>query len=206
MDELVKAVSRFLYRDALFILGGSSVILSILYLLDSLPQKEPPVPVYLLGAGFAYVVGYMIQDSFSILRLVTTADYFKPNPFLEKVVGRFEFRKWETIEKFDRDAVRFEIDAHASADAKARDQRTVSLMQIGTTIGPCWLVSFAFLFLRAVRTGTAFDWVLAIAVAISSALLILLGWLKAAQRMSHRHRLNNELLRRAIKPTEKSHG
>ena len=191
MAELVKAVKQFIYRDILFILGGASVILSWLYLFDSplLPRgwkfdANIPVPFYLIGAGFAYVLGYVVQDFFSIFRITTTAHRFTPWCILQWIYQRFEHRPWRAIPELDPATALFTIDTRAGEHVVARHDRIVALMQIGTTVGPCWVVAGVPLIIRAYT----FQWeakvtALAAAVVLSGGILIILGWLKAAQRV-----------------------
>ncbi len=74
MDELIKALGRFVARDLVFIVGGSTVILSTVYSFGRLSAVDLSVPYYLLGAGFSYVLGYAIQGLFGLTPILTMAD------------------------------------------------------------------------------------------------------------------------------------
>lgn len=159
MNELVKAIKQFIYRDVLFILGGSSVLSTALYFLidldpkclafkDILTTKGIPTAVYILGAGFAFVVGYAVQDFFSVVGLVTTADRFSPNCLVKCMYERFVRTDWQDLPEFDPEDVTRKIDTIKCEQARVRLERIIALMQIGTTVGPCFLVSAVFLVLR----------------------------------------------------------
>ena len=101
MSELIKALGRFVARDLIYVIGGTTVILSFLYLFNCLSSDELPLAYSLFGAGLAYVVGYAIQDLCCLVGLVTMADYFEPNCFVKRLYRRFTREDWCPIERFD---------------------------------------------------------------------------------------------------------
>jgi len=59
-------------------------------------------------------------------------------------------------------------------------------MQVGTTIGPCSIVSGVLLLIKAIVINyNPFNWALSIAVISVGILLIILGWIKAMQLMKN---------------------
>jgi len=224
MNELVKALKNFIVRDIIYIIGGASVILSFLYLFNKLDiiGKEIPTAVYLFLAGIAYVIGYCIQELFSLAHIVTTASYFEPWLILRRLYYSFLHRPWTDIfpdipdgeqrreHIFRRlDEAELKIQEKACPDNKAERERLISLMLVGTSIGPCSLVSGFLLLYKAYLTlfktllGNpamflqdseelrhlilllVFHFALGLVVLLIGGFLIMLGWVKALQAMKY---------------------
>lgn len=198
MNELFKALKNFIVRDIIYIIGGSSVILSFLYLSGKMCiiTGEKSVFFYLFIAGISYVIGYCIQELFSLMHIVTTASYFDPWRILKKLYHCLTHRGWKDIKLTDDelDKANIVIQERAYQDIKADRERIISLMMVGTTIGPCGLISGILLLIKAVDTISNFpflttvsnlDLKLAIAVILISILLIILGWIKGLQLMKN---------------------
>lgn len=185
MGELVKALGRFVSRDLIFVIGGGADVLSFLYLFNRLPSPCLPAAYYVLGAGLAYVVGYAIQDLSCIIGLSTMADYFEPNRFVRWLYRRFTAESWSDIPSFDTIVAQREV--YANQTAAELLERVTSLRQVGTTMGPCALISSACLLTRALSSGQlhwrCFDIGLAVAAAVLGVGLVCLGWLKGAQQV-----------------------
>lgn len=197
MNELVKALKNFIVRDIIYIIGGVSVILSFLYLFNRIDiiVKETHTAIYLFIAGIAYVIGYCLQDTFSLFGIVTTASYFKPCRLQKWLYKRLERKdNWKDIPKFDPIEADIKIDyAKDYPDSKAFRERITALMQIGTTMGPCGIVSGLLLVIKAfinTKCHFSFNITLAGVVSIISLLLILVGWIKAIQLMEYTYHLS----------------
>ena len=190
MDELVKALRHFLVRDIVFILGGAEVILSFLYLFDRVPSA-PPFTWALLFAGFAYILGYVAQDTASLLGIVRTQLRVEPNRLAAKLFevfdradprvcderGKVTLDSGESLAKI-REFVRRFPDERIYASV----ERNAALKQVGTTFGSTSLFSGLLLAFRAIRTGHEFDIALAGSIIGLGILLVLLGWLKVTQQ------------------------
>jgi hypothetical protein len=196
MSELIKALGRFVARDLIYVIGGATVILSFLYLFNRLSSDELPLAYSLFGAGLAYVVGYTIQDTWCLMRVVTMADYFEPNRFVRWLYLRFTREEWHPIERFDT------YRAHRALYARETEkenlavfERVVSLRQVSATMGPCALVSAFFLFVRVFSfcqaSSRCFDFWLAIFAATLGVGLVCLSWLKGAQQVMWLHILQD---------------
>ena len=146
--------------------------------------NQLPVAFYLAGAGIAYVLGYGIQDLFSVLRIVRTAPIFHPWCVLQGAYRWFVHRPWVNVEPFDPVEATIRISARPEREA-AHLERVVSLMQVGTTGGPSGLISGGLLMWRAVKTGATYDWALGWGAIIFGVVLIGLGWVKAAQQTQY---------------------
>ena len=169
MDALVRSLGRFLARDFVFIVAGSAAILTFCYVFDRLWILEMPNALYFVAAGFAYVVGYAIQDLVSLTGLFTTADLFKPARLAKAIYRRFEGHEWREIEPFDTAAVRSELDRSPDQGGvpegtRLRFERLVSLRMLGSAVGSSSLLSCALLVYRAWQFREPFDVGLAVAL------------------------------------------
>jgi len=205
MNELVKAIKNFIVRDIIYIIGGTSVIVSFLYLhgqLKMIISTNTQTAVYFFVAGLSYPIGYCIQEIASITRIVTTASYFDPWPILTRVYRRFTHEPWKDpykklgereniVNKVKEDELR--IQRYASERQMAEIERTISFMQLGTTLGPCGIVSSALILIRAICRNCCFDMWLFRTTLIISVFLITMGWLKALQLIRQKHDLAESL-------------
>jgi hypothetical protein len=143
MGELPKIISEFIVRDLNYIIGGSIVILSFLYRFGNFPDKDTPTVFYLFGAGIAYIIGYTLQDLFSIVRLVTTADVLKPWWPMQKFYWLFTRDKWKPIQELDKAQLRKAISEKRKKENfwAVNYERTISGMISAATMASCFLVS-----------------------------------------------------------------
>jgi len=88
MVESLKALKDFIFRDILYILGGVSVILSILYAYDKMDVvcKDLSIFIVLYIVGISYVLGWLIQTTFSVFHIVTTSQNYRPKRWLIKLL------------------------------------------------------------------------------------------------------------------------
>jgi hypothetical protein len=182
ISDLPKSIRDFLGRDLIYIVGGGTVITSFLYSFNRLPIDDIPLAFTLLGIGLSYVIGYAIQDLFSILRIVTTAQVPKPNRFLKWAYNRFENRSWEELPECNFNDVGQALESFLNNDrSKSHYERTISLLMLGATIGPCMSIAFIFIFVRWCLCPNSFDFVLFILSLLFGCVLVILCWLKAMQ-------------------------
>ncbi len=155
MDELAKAFKDFIARDLIFIIGGSSVVLAFLYLFDCFrPYDAFPVPYYLIAAGIAYTVGYALQDFSCLIGFVTTARLHlkPPSCFVQCLYSRFlREEPWKNTKGLDLDRAADWI--KEKPHQRAEYERIITLMQVGTTMGPCSLVSGVLVLLKLFSTA-----------------------------------------------------
>jgi hypothetical protein len=151
MADLVSLFRNFIYRDLAFILGGSIVLLSILYTLQSCippnfysPLNQAYMPYILfLFTVLAYVVGYTVQDFGAVLVGLTFTGYvLEPNPFWKRLYHCFTGYEWKKPPSFENlEAVHaFGISMHKLNIPKAtlRDlERIRSLKVFSMCIGGC---------------------------------------------------------------------
>ncbi len=126
--------------------------------------------------------------------------YFEVPYHIKQLYERFTRQDWEDVPEFGIKEV-IEINDKAHEDNKYILQRLISLMQVGTTMGPCAILSGLLLYfkvlliflespygclftcLKDILKNLLFVWLFAGVVILTGILLILLGWLKAVQQM-----------------------
>lgn len=153
MSELIKIIRHFITRDVIYIIGGSIVILSFMYKFNRISTTNLPVAFYILGAGVSYILGYTIQDTFSLLPFVKTRTRLQYNTFIQKLYKIFvgEDGKWELLMTINLDDARRELDSQGRERIQAQLERIITLKHIGMAIGSCGLVSSTFLILQAIE-------------------------------------------------------
>lgn len=188
MNEIVKALGNFLTRDFLYILGGTSVLVCVLYYFDKLPNKfENYELVYISSLG--YVVGFLNQELFSLTHIITTAMPRTPNKLAKFFFKRFTYRKFDSSicdslhlhKKFNN------INDKINKLKYDNFQRIITLKHIGTTMASNGLVCSIFLFVMYLETRSSFDLFLFLSSLFTSTVLILLAWIKTLQQMEFVH-------------------
>ncbi len=182
ISDLPQSIRDFLRRDLVYIVGGGTVLTSFLYSSNRLPIDKIPLGFTLLGMGLSYVIGYEIQDLFSISRIVTTAYVPKPNRFLKWVYKRFENKAWEDLPECSFDDIGHALQSfHDNDRSRAHYERTISHLILGATIGPCMFIAALFIFVKWCLHPNFFDFVLFTLSLLSGCGLVILCWLKAMQ-------------------------
>lgn len=180
MDNVFKAFEKFLLRDLSFLLGGSVVLASVMYICNKLPNKDTPSFKYFILAGVSYAVGYSIQELFTLPHIVRTkADL--PTCWL----GRFLYCCFYSCpeEWFNprNEYLPAKLWLYTRAPQRFRDdhERTESLKQVGTTLGPCFLLAGVALLVKA---RVKYECVVSLGLIFAGCFLVLLGWLKVTQQ------------------------
>ena len=185
MDALVKAFGKFLTRDLAFIVGGSSIMLSFLFVYGHLPTAAMPTIFYLLGAAFAHAIGWAIQDSFTCLRLTRTKAGYDPSQPGKALYFLFDRKCAEPVDPKRYEEAKQWL--YESAPQRFRDdhERTEFLKQEGMTLGPCFVISGFILCGKNWPLLIDFERSVAVAVLLLGLLLWLLGWLKVTQQAQY---------------------
>lgn len=183
MNEFVKSLRNFLARDLLYIIGGTCVIASFLYLFDRLPEEQPPIPYLVILAGVAYAIGYAVQDSMSFLPIVTSRHIDDPGKLSRCYYWCFTRREWMPVSE----RVDFPKDYYRAVDNMSEREieefrRLITLKHIGTSIGSNLLVAFVFLFARYFSAYEEFDAWIAFFSLVLSIFLIVQSWVKGLQQ------------------------
>jgi hypothetical protein len=145
MDKIPLHIERFITRDVNYLIGGGSILVAFLHAFDELAPTDWPLISQLFAAGIAYVLGYAMQDLFSIWGIVTTAPSSKPPKFLWRAYKRFTGRAWLPrrlcgIDLPGKEGRLVREEFGKNDVARIEYERRVSLMQIGTTMAPCALM------------------------------------------------------------------
>lgn len=191
MNELVKALSKFINRDIPYVMGGSAVILCFLYLFDIKIPKEFPLPITLLIVGIAYVLGYAIQDGISFTLITNTSMIVTPNKLMKKLFKKWAREDWNVPDDFDSIGVYLALYNDQKIDVLAPIERIIFLKHIGTTMGASFLVCTILLGIKSVSQPTALNISISTVTLIFSILLIFLGWLQVMQLNSTLYKLSS---------------
>ena len=195
MSDLVRAFERFIGRDLVFILAGTMVFICIGRIIC--PQRslrefvrfENGDWVWIVPAvGFAYIVGYAVQELFSLLRVSSTAIEVKPRCFEKRLFKWYHCREGE----FGPDGgllAQIRLQRFAKKSFAAHVERMTYLMQVGTALGPASVLGGALLigwrlldyFGCFPNRSTKFDLFAGAALLFFGALLLLTGAIKRLQ-------------------------
>jgi hypothetical protein len=191
MGDWATLFKNFIYRDVAFILGGSIVLASFAYCFDLFPLLDKAkadlyVPLAILLAALAYVVGYGVQDIGGVIRLSSTAVPYKPSCFDRCLYRAFTRSKWRAVDYVHKDGPFEEFEIKMGGwcvpprTLQALD-RILSLKVISMCIGACALLSAVFVLIHWFRQPSGSDIVLFIGGLVFGIVLICLGRLKAIQ-------------------------
>jgi hypothetical protein len=194
MNELVSAFKKFIMRDISFIIGGSLVILSFLSIYERIYYLEyRNIVVYLLFVAVAYTIGYGIQDGLTFLGIIRTKAGSSPSWFGKKLYRWFEKYKDENDKKdvpypnVEENYVEAKLWLYGYANKRfqADHERIESLKQVGTAIGPCFVIAALILIAEPLITKITFRWALISVMLIHGIILFALGWLKVTQQAQY---------------------
>jgi hypothetical protein len=186
MDELVKSLANRITRDFAYFIGGGTLILSVWLVClpeSGFPYERVPSIAYFLLLGIAYVVGFVVQELFSLIPgFSTTLIIGNWRSFYRRALASL-------YEIYTREQWNDNIEGYRVVDAyneigkrsepiKALIDRTATLKHLGTCIGPCALLSGFLLALSGCH-----PW-LGIALLVIGVVLIALGRLKTMQQIA----------------------
>jgi hypothetical protein len=185
-ETLLKNLGTTIVRDLIYVLGGASILFAFLYRFNFLSQSSVDIFIKIFLVGLAWIIGYATQEIFCIFGLVTTA-YKKPNKFLIFLLNRFAIpRDWSNMPVDGKGLLkaRLCIEKHCSTQTFGRIERTINLKQLGSTMGPCLLITFIIILskLLFIKDINNYDWPLAIMSIILSLIFILINRLKVAEQ------------------------
>ena len=186
MDELVKSLANRITRDFAYVIGGGTVISVVWLVCFSRTHSDFGIPsiAYLLLLGIAYVVGFVVQESFSFVPgFSTTLSIEKWKCFYKCCLAwlylRYTREEWKKYEGYKI------VDAYkrirqCDEPTRALIERTATLKHLGTCIGPCFLVSGLLALIGNL-------WLIAIALLLIGGFLLLVGRLKTMQQIAYLH-------------------
>ena len=147
MDKLVEFIARFVYRDLIFVLGGLLVFLSLGYEPGVALRSQIPTSVelhlMLVVAAFAWVAGYLVQDTAEIVGLVgTSLDHGTDPSWLSRLayhrfIGSPYVPPTPPLSNVDGLLIQGQLDAQQTVVR----ERTVGFLMAGACLGPSALLS-----------------------------------------------------------------
>src|SRR5512132_762132 len=97
MDELVKSVTNKIIRDAAYFVGGGTIIASVWLSCDSSTTVSGiPAIIQVFLAGLAYVLGFLVQEIFSLCSWFSTALFIRSGRLFRLLY------RWHTREEEER--------------------------------------------------------------------------------------------------------
>ena len=190
LSNLIKALSDFISRDIMYLVGGGSIFVTLYYVSEQSLPNDYPAPMWLLAAGMAYGTGYAIQEILCLFPFLTTAPVFSPGRFTRWLYRRFTLDDWRSVERSDWEMNHQRFYVRAKDRNFAEYQRILALMQIGSTLGANWLVCSIILWIYAGLHAAKCQFTLTEIVLASSTLGLSLGlistcWIKGLQQIKY---------------------
>lgn len=195
MNEFTKDLGIFLSRDVMYIIGGTSFLLSVAFAFGisyTLIISEP-VTIYaaIFIFGIAYCLGYMNQELLSLTMIVTTRHIAKANRILCWLYRLHTNTQWESIDApTDLDLIILRK-FYKPEELKELD-RIISLKHIGSAVGSNWFISSLILIVCAVDRDSLSIWIMSLYILFASLLLILFAWIRGMQQTMLINELNKE--------------
>jgi hypothetical protein len=193
MSELFKPFGRFISRDVPYIVGGGSILMSLVIVLNLKAPLDVNVGVQLFVAGIAYVVGYTVQEVLSLTPLVNTSICIKPSPLMQSIYERWTRQEWVMRSDLDYQSLYDQLYATLSAEKLAAFDRVVMLKHIGTAVGSSWLFVGTCLLIGASFQNSMPLLILGLLAMFFSLALLLTGWLQAMQMINMVPAILNQL-------------
>jgi len=206
MNEFLRAFKDFLTRDFAYVVGGGSVIASLLWAFkpsDFPALREIPTEIFLFAAGLSYVVGYLMQEALSFTRLITTARILdlRFKCVLVKLYARFTGEKWEV--RGTRDGLQNGHENLSKNDRLwAEYQRTVAFKNVAATVTANGFVCGVILAIKFLLTCAAPEAALAVMSFVLALVAWPMNWIKAGQQSTMLWRYDDPEIAARIKPRE----
>jgi hypothetical protein len=199
MNELVKSITHFFYRDFFFILSGSTELASLYTILkkfglvqtiEDIPKLfgiATPYIVLVYFMGLAYVLGYLTQELFNLTPLSTSNPKVKFSRFVRWVYKQSAHQDAEdeySLDKIEKaKKLIYKESDNIGMNNKTRLERFASLKQIGTAVGSGFCVSSIILFISIILKALSCDYLfLPITLLVFGVALIILGWVKLIEQ------------------------
>jgi len=185
IGEAIGIFKDFIYRDIFYIVGGISVIYSFIFCFQ-VPTFTVSGYIIIYVIFISYVIGYVLQEIFSIIGLVITA-FYKPGKFIIWFANRFsKSESWGKIPEpnsVDLSILRKCLDEHCTGITRKRINRTINLKQVGSSMGSSMFTTCIFLFGGWIHNDSD-KWVLysSFAILVLSLFLVLINRIKQAQQ------------------------
>ena len=119
MNNIAQVIRYFIYRDLIFILSGSTIIVSTFYFYEKLELISRGLSIVFIFyfIGFSYIIGYVVQDIFGLLRINPVRAYLKAPPSIVKRLYRwFEGEDWLHPNIEDEDIKNIQIEMYNAGE------------------------------------------------------------------------------------------
>ena len=193
MEVLISVLRKFLTRDLTYLVGGGAVLLAFLHMYDKVDRVPSTGILVAFPIVLAYVTGYSIQEIFTLLHFTRTrANVKKANCYAKWLFRVFERKpsNWEPNRSDEYEEAKEWLYRKGTPQRRRDDhERREFLKQVGTTLGPCFLITALILFLPLLGVCTTwrmqFWTAVPILMAIIGFVLLSLGWLKVIQQREY---------------------
>jgi len=187
MNEIIKGLGKFLSRDLMYVIGGSSFLLSISFAFgldfNVIAELTKNTVLTLFMLGVAYVLGYINQEVLCLSPLLTTSKIKNPNRFLQWVYLRFTKSAFKQPNDFEYTSERIKLLKHYKEEELKDFERIVALKHIGSAVGSNWFISsIILLFTCYTKSVSHVGWIFSSYLLFAALALILLAWIKGMQQ------------------------
>jgi hypothetical protein len=203
MVDILKSLTNKITRDLAYPIGGGTVIgcawLTFSAQGTSIELLNTSIIVQVLLIGIAYVVGFVVQELFSLIPGFSTTLYIKNWRCWFRCSLRWLYTCY-TRECFSHQERGFsDAEVYKILDGNLENSvlkdvidRTATLKHIGTCIGPCFIVGGFFLCFIICRSKVTFITCLSLLL-VGLFLFVIVGRLKTMQEISYLRCLETEL-------------
>ena len=202
MGELIKVLGKFLTRDIFYIESGLLIAVSLLYVttdiqtqkLDELLAKYGNLsgwilaPLILSLAVALWTMGYLVQETFSILRIATTKPVSNVGAVARFLYRRIQNHEWGNAHTANIDDERRLVLKDPNEDPKLELQRIITLKHAGVTMGSSLVVVAAILFFHGLLRHITESSVIAVISLLLGIILLAVGRVKLLEEMEYIHR------------------
>lgn len=195
MEALVNALRTYILRDAGYVLGGSLVLASTLWVVGSLQGiLSLGGPTQLLLLGYSYVIGFAVQQIFTLTPCSTLADFFVPGPITRWLYERSRRHSWRFDEAFDAAEIDAMIYERATAANREWLERMASQRILVAAAGSGSVTAAAALGIGYLRSCDRLMIYAAAGLFLAGVILLLLSWLLASLQLEYTYVLRRQLL------------
>jgi hypothetical protein len=150
VESVLRHLGATIIRDIIYIIGGSTILLTFLYLYKRLPNGPIDIFYKVYFMALSWMTGFAVQEIFSTLRIVTTS-YKKPGKILIIMLRLFttggRWDKLPSVDNIDIHKIDLCIDKHSDTKTWNRIERIISLKMVGSTMGSSLLITSILLFI-----------------------------------------------------------
>lgn len=146
MENLAKAIGRFLTRDIFYVLSGLYLLAAshrsfgIIETWSAWKITDSNTSHLIILLGSAYVLGFVLKEIFAFLGITIEAHHFEPNWLEIKLYERHQRKPWKKPNEFVHEHVYKQI-AAAGPEVQSRYDRISDMVHLCSTTGTAITVS-----------------------------------------------------------------